>query len=204
VTCILHSRNATSNLLSSPIVCRMIFHDCVGGCDGCVDLTNSKNTGLAVPIQALEPIQTKYNLLSRSDIWALAAITGAHMTQTTMDFDMKWYGRVNCESDPACVDPNGAACTSTTGPARDQPGFQLTTHELYSFFQNEFGFNQRDTVAIMGAHTIGTMVRTVSFLDYLQLILLSKCTNSQFLLASTGNWHRCTEWMGKNEYYPRQ
>lgn len=37
----------------------------------------------------------------------------------------------------------------------------MHTHDLYSFFSDNFGFNQRDTVAIMGAHTLGVVRQEV-------------------------------------------
>lgn len=29
-----------------PLFVRMIFHDCVGGCDGCIDMNNKGNAGM--------------------------------------------------------------------------------------------------------------------------------------------------------------
>jgi hypothetical protein len=42
---------------------------------------------------------------------------------------------------------------------REIPGANTNTHELFTFFQKNFGFNQRQTVAIMGAHTLGVLQR---------------------------------------------
>lgn len=62
-----------------PKLLRLGFHDCVGGCDGCIDLHNMDNTGLELPIAALTPIVEKYKShgISRADIWALATLTAA-------------------------------------------------------------------------------------------------------------------------------
>ena len=54
------------------------FHSCVGGCNGCINLNQSSNAGLA---EALEPLEDKYLKLgleeqgiSRADFWAFAGM----------------------------------------------------------------------------------------------------------------------------------
>jgi hypothetical protein len=54
------------------------FHSCVGGCNGCINLNQSANAGLA---EALEPLEDKYLKLgleeqgiSRADFWAFAGM----------------------------------------------------------------------------------------------------------------------------------
>jgi hypothetical protein len=53
------------------------FHDCVGGCDGCLNLDNPNNAGLGPIIEALEELYTGNGYfawgVSRADFWALAA-----------------------------------------------------------------------------------------------------------------------------------
>ena len=51
------------------------FHDCVGGCDGCLNLKDSSNAELEPIVKALERSYLKNAwAVSRSDFWALAAI----------------------------------------------------------------------------------------------------------------------------------
>mmetsp|Transcript_30181 Transcript_30181/g.65163 ORF Transcript_30181/g.65163 Transcript_30181/m.65163 type:complete len:1030 (+) Transcript_30181:308-3397(+) len=142
------------------------FHDCVGGCDGCVDMSNPDNAGLDVPIEALEPVVDIFTHfgVTRADIWVLAALEGSSITQEdgdpdNRDFEMDWIGRPNCEdlNEPAdCVDET---CNHIRGPNRNLPSPNLDTHDLLEFFSNEFGFSDRDTVAIMGAHSLGGLQR---------------------------------------------
>lgn len=142
------------------------FHDCVGGCDGCVDMENDDNAGLDVPMAYLEPVVSMFSHygMTRADIWVLAALEGARgtLTDDTIDdysFDMEWIGRTNCED--ACVDGDDS-CDSyaqDSGPHRDLPSPNLDTHELIAYFRDAFDFDERDTVAIMGAHTLGTLAR---------------------------------------------
>jgi len=92
----------TKNITLAAKFLRLAFHDCTGGCDGCVDLQEIKNRGLELPIAELEPLVEKYNgLLSRADMWAMAALVGADISQPRGDFrvDFKFdsWGRRNCE-----------------------------------------------------------------------------------------------------------
>lgn len=145
---------------------RLGFHDCVGGCDGCVDLTNTDNNGLLVPVQALRTVVSRHansgTKITRADIWALAAAVGADVLQTSVrvDFNMLTVGRVNCETaNTVCRNENGAqqACSDVRGPHRDLPGMNTNSRQLFAFFADEFGFSTKETVAIMGAHTIGEL-----------------------------------------------
>jgi Peroxidase len=149
---------------------RLGFHDCVpsgsaGGCDGCLNLiSNDENAGLQPSVDALAPIVTELEPLglSRADIWALAVLVAADMSQSEMIFsDAFQPGRVNCEIAGTCQfsdsDPSLSALCSTHGPdsPADFPSTIFTTHELIAFMGDHFGFNADQTVAIMGAHTLG-------------------------------------------------
>lgn len=139
-------RDILDDDLQNQIV-RLAFHDCVGGCDGCVDLDNPENFGLRPPVDALEPIFSRYQeFLSRADIWVLAAFVANERAQgdnggNLVTFDMQFYGRQDC-SDP------------TGGPDRSLPSAHFTTDQVLSFFQTNFDFSAQETVAIMGAHTL--------------------------------------------------
>jgi hypothetical protein len=168
------ARSAIAALIVSdpflaPKFVRLGFHDCVGICDGCVDMTNGDNNGLDIPINALDPIVQTYanknTNLSRADIWALAALTGADTSQGKggqVSFPMSWYGRVNCEdTQTTCYNSNNQVqlCNATRGPNRSLPSPDLTTVDLLHWFSVNFGYNSSETVAIMGAHSIGTLSR---------------------------------------------
>mmetsp|Transcript_3807 Transcript_3807/g.8577 ORF Transcript_3807/g.8577 Transcript_3807/m.8577 type:complete len:354 (+) Transcript_3807:2470-3531(+) len=150
----------------SPQLVRLGFHDCVGGCDGCVDLDNVNNNGLLHPIQQLGPVVNAYaqHGVSRADIWALAATTGADVAQgrEQVNFDFDFYGRVNCEDAASaagveCTNADGQVvpCDATHGPHRVLPSPDLNTHGVMEYFRLTFGFTMEQTVALMGAHTLG-------------------------------------------------
>mmetsp|Transcript_5660 Transcript_5660/g.6210 ORF Transcript_5660/g.6210 Transcript_5660/m.6210 type:complete len:462 (+) Transcript_5660:123-1508(+) len=146
---------------------RLGFHDCVGGCDGCVDLDEIKNRGLEIPLDALDPIVEKYShILSRADIWAMSTLVGADLSQPSDEFQVEFafdgYGRLNCEDiHDKCFNKNNeeVPCDARHGPAHFIPGVNINTNDIFAFFRREFDFNQREAVAIMGAHTIGELAR---------------------------------------------
>merc|ERR1712126_742847 len=64
-------RKSRSALTSSkPAMVRLTFHDCVGGCDGCLNVNNPDNKGLEDLVEALETVyqeQKFYEIISRAD-----------------------------------------------------------------------------------------------------------------------------------------
>eukprot|EP00873_Tetraselmis_striata_P007447 jgi/Tetstr1/427711/TSEL_017836.t1 len=139
-----------------PKFVRLSFHDCVGvgGCNGCVDMGNVDNAGLNIPIDALEAIFTSESnnspsaSISRADLWALAGLVSAHRAAelaqgTVPDFTFR-YGRTDCATSP---DGDGSDVLPSAS--------SLGTDEVFAFFDDKFGFTQEDTVALMGAHTLG-------------------------------------------------
>lgn len=169
---------STTNINLAPKFVRLGFHDCVpgsdfkGGCDGCVDLSDSDNAGLDIPITAIRPIVDKYTNpiygLSRADIWALAALVSAEVSQDSVAFPMEYVGRVDCENaQDVCLKENGSVqpCQENRGPHRPLPSPDMTTSELLHWFSNHFQFSPKETTAIMGAHTLGTARRENSGFD---------------------------------------
>jgi Peroxidase len=132
---------------------------------GCIDLDNKDNAGIGPAIDILTPIVNRHALdgASRADVWALAATVGVDVAQPSgnrIDFNLKWWGRTDCEkTGQACLGADGKAvtCSVKKGPHHEFPNTNMNTHDLYAFFSNNFGFNQRDTVTIMGAHAIGVI-----------------------------------------------
>jgi hypothetical protein len=156
----------------APKFLRLIFHDCIGGCDGCVDLTNPENFGLDKPIDALEDVFQQLGgagdgggrTVSRADIWALSATVAVDLFQSThdrIDFPFAFWGREDCTAHAICGDANGqpVPCTPKHGPHRQHPSIHLNTADLYHFFASEFGLSPREAiVAMAGGHTIGKLL----------------------------------------------
>jgi hypothetical protein len=113
-----------------PKFVRLGFHDCVGGCDGCIFLDNPDNFGLQLPIDELVPVVEFYSSqLTRADVWVLAAVHAADLAREDDDndggtgyFPFDFYGR------PKCDDP------TQQGEDVPPPSAYVTTSELLEFF----------------------------------------------------------------------
>ncbi|KAL3919385.1 MAG: hypothetical protein SGILL_003781 [Bacillariaceae sp.] len=145
---------------------RLSFHDCVGGCNGCVDMTNPDNAGLEKPIKALKPIVDKHagGILTRTDIWMLSALVAIEealpFSQRDMEFSTQWVGRKTCESLGDCgvgFDGSATECSAMRGPHIELPHSTVGTKTIQEFFEDEFDFDPQQTTAIMGAHSVGRM-----------------------------------------------
>ena len=97
-------------------------------------MTNPDNLGLEVPIEAFIPIVLKYATaqrgLSRADIWALAGLTGAEISQSRspiLNFPLQFIGRIdrddNERKQTPCMDEHNeiVPCTYNRGPHRSMP-----------------------------------------------------------------------------------
>ena len=98
------------------------FHDCVSGCDGCINLDNAANNGLSDAIDFVEELYTEITdagiSVSRADLWAIGGRAAAEFGMENMPGNSGWvkgvnsmndfvtpfatfkYGRVDCETAP--------------------------------------------------------------------------------------------------------
>lgn len=155
------ARRDLRNLLNADLIAKIVrlsFHDCLGGmCDGCVNTQIASNRGLDGPIAVLQPVVDEYaDVLTRGDVWVLAALVALEASQSERSFEMQWVGRPDCGGDA----PN-------RGPDHRDASFSshFATAELLDFMAEQFGFGARDTVAIMGAHSLGRAVSENSGFD---------------------------------------
>ena len=163
---------------------RLAFHDCIGdgGCDGCIDETEADNAGLSKYIDALSPLYENYDTrMSRADFYALAAVVALEKaTENSVDKflgrSQLTFGRSDCSSVP------------DEDSANTFPSALGDIDATLSYFETEFAFTPRETVALLGAHTLGR----------------AHIENSGF----EGRWVRRTETTGvnpasvlDNEYY---
>lgn len=171
-----------------PPIMRLVFHDCVGGCDGCVDLSKGENNAVGFPMRRL---QDACPGLSRADCWALAAVTTAQeLNGAGVQFDLEHVGRRDC--------PNGDAM----GNARDsvdQPSAMLATGDLLDFFDAEFGFDAKETVALMGAHTLGSLANGRSGFNGQWVTRVRTLDNQFYRFLTDGNGGSTTEYDHTNE-----
>jgi Peroxidase len=145
---------------------RLVFHDCVGGiCDGCVDITNPSNFGLEPPIDKLAPIVAFHSaFLTPGDVWVLAGLTASRVMQkstTSQPFPFTFVGRPHCGN-------------SKAGPPRTLPSAHFTTSQVLNFFASQFNYTSRDTVAILGSHSLYVVLMRCNY---------SLCTGYRFPIS---------------------
>lgn len=140
---------------------RLGLHDCVGGCDGCLNLANPDNAGLEEIVVNLENLywNNGYSeVVGHADFWALAAtvavergVVNANIGKCgcengcpmpTPNFDYLW-GRQDCDSSPL------------TGKMNTFPSPAMSSEEMFEYFNQTFGFNSQEVVALLGAHSLG-------------------------------------------------
>ncbi|XP_065675034.1 putative ascorbate peroxidase isoform X1 [Hydra vulgaris] len=132
---------------------RVAFHDCIGKgkCNGCIDHSLSSNKGLKRVTDRLDALyDVSYKgKMSRADFYALAAVIA--LTRSTANVPDKYdglktfkVGRKDCNTSPVDSETNS-----------DFPKGSDGTSKTLGFFKREFGFNTREAVAILGAHTLG-------------------------------------------------
>jgi len=154
-------------------ILRLSFHDCVGGiCDGCINLENEANNGLDTGINLLEEVYpevigTDGITISRADFWALAGRVGAEFGMPNMPGHVDFVSGVGSAAQIASfVSPFATFKTGrqdcdtspTTTVLHTFPEPHMTHTELFNFMNNDFGLTTDQTVAIMGAHTVGQCI----------------------------------------------
>lgn len=179
-------------------VVRLIFHDCsgqqennlsgIGGtiCDGCIDLSNTAHAGIqSLAINPLEQIYTSNNnnwnnRMSRADFWAAIATIAIQYAQ---DLDNSndilpnipfYIGRQDCSASPNIELRNYRL------PYKSFPNDKGGWNESLLWFQTNFNFNTQQTVAIIGAHTIGRLHSQFSGYGTGNFIISTLTRNSLF------------------------
>ena len=133
---------------------RVSFHDCIGrgNCDGCINHSLMQGLGIDKITDKLDQafsIGYTSKRMSRADFYMLAAYTAleeatAHKPENERFQGSMKYGRKDCP-------------TSPEEDQRDEflPLAFSDLQKITSFFKDEFGFNASESVAILGAHSLG-------------------------------------------------
>lgn len=111
---------------------KLSYQDCLGRCDGCVDLVHGDLNRLEPIIDSLESIvnHAQDDLgISRADTWALAGTVGAFMAEANAKaqepFPLRYSGRLNCERMvPYCTASDGGVimCGAKAAPVYGDAG----------------------------------------------------------------------------------
>jgi hypothetical protein len=127
-------------------IVRLAFHDAgswdgsTGGADGCVELVAPENAGLEPVIAELAPVVNSVRgSLSRADVWALAGNVAVEVSGgPAMLFEV---GRRDADS--------------CQGHGLRLPNAELGLQHIRDLFLTRYGFNERETAALIGAHVLG-------------------------------------------------
>jgi len=116
-----------------------------GGSDGATmrynpEKSDGANAGLDVARSWLEPIKAKHPGISYADLWTLAGVTAIEFMGGPK---IEWSAGRSDDPTPARVPPNG----------RLPDAMKKSDHLRDVFYR--MGFNDRDIVALSGAHTLG-------------------------------------------------
>eukprot|EP00892_Ulva_mutabilis_P004287 jgi/Ulvmu1/222/UM001_0226.1 len=129
---------------------RLSFHDCASAqCDGCIDTLDTRNNpGLEEMIAVLQPICNKFSL-GKADCWAAAGSMAVELTSFNGPDLARvplFFGREDAPS-----------CTGFTkqNPEAVFPSASVGYVPTVAYFQDNFNFTVNETVAILGAHSLG-------------------------------------------------
>jgi hypothetical protein len=121
-----------------------------GGMDGCACDLKEANKGLDYIKALLEPVYSKYSSkLSRADFWAIVGNAAVKASVPAADAPLAVgfkYGRSDVD------------CSSCTLAVADRlPNENFSADHVKEVFVDRMGFSQKETVALMGAHSLGKM-----------------------------------------------
>ena len=143
--------NQTQNQIPKAI--RLAFHDCVSGCNGCVDMDAEDNKGLQCILGNSRRVHRNHKnkiffgkfIISRGDIIALLAqraiyLSSNHKGLTVPFCDFK-FGRKDCNGPQENKEIFGKSHGNWT--------------QISDFFHRNFNFTTQEIIALMGAHALG-------------------------------------------------
>lgn len=147
----------TGNLASKAL--RLGFHDCVGGCNGCINFNNGDNAGLA---DVVSELTSAYNtngyssICSLADFFALA--TTVSISNAVQQSNIQRSGAATsgpCPNPAFTLKWGRTTATDCSTDASVFPSPTMTGDAMFTYYADNFGFSKEQTVALMGAHSFG-------------------------------------------------
>ncbi|KAI8619750.1 heme peroxidase [Chytriomyces sp. MP71] len=182
-----------------PVLVRLAWHasgtyskkDGSGGSDGATmrhapESTDAANAGLEKARALLEPLKKKHSSVSRADLWTFAGVVAIESMGGPR---APWFpGRTDKEKPKTTeVPPNGRLPDAAQG----------ASHIRDIFYR--MGFNDRDIVALSGAHTLGRCHADRSGYVGPWTNTPTRFSNQYFKLLAKEKWTK-KKWSGPEQY----
>ncbi|KAJ3113678.1 hypothetical protein HDU96_003080 [Phlyctochytrium bullatum] len=197
-----------------PVLVRLAWHasgtynkyDGSGGSDGATmrfkpESTDGANAGLEHARAFLEPIKKKYSWISYADLWTLAGVTAIEAMGGPV---IPWkpgtcFQREKLTRNPGRTDKDEKKVTVKDVPpnGRLPDASQGAQHIREVFYR--MGFNDRDIVALSGAHTLGRCHADRSGYVGPWTNTPDRFSNQYFKLLTTVEWKK-KKWDGPEQY----
>ncbi|KAI9346171.1 heme peroxidase [Obelidium mucronatum] len=183
-------------------------HDNSGGSNGATmrfapESTDEANAGLDVARSFLEPIKQKHPLISYADLWTLAGVVSIESLGGPR---VPWFPGRTDVSLANSADATSDAATGCPVMAMIPPNGRLpdaaldATHLRHIFYR--MGFNDRDIVALSGAHTLGMCHTDRSGYDGVWTHHPNTFSNQFYKVLIDLKWHKrdWDDWTGPEQY----
>lgn len=189
-----------------PTLVRLAWHcsgtysvkDKTGGSNGATmrfppEATWGANNGLKVARDFLEPLKKKYNI-SYADLYTLSGVVAIESMGGPI---IKWRSGRSDSQEPTKV-PDGRL------PSADKGSSPATISHIREVF-NRLGFNDREMVALIGAHALGRCHTNASGYDGPWTRAETTMSNEYFKLLLEEKWtdkkvHHGKPWTGPKQY----
>lgn len=183
-----------------PVLVRLAWHasgtyslkDKSGGSDGgtmrfYTEAKDPANAGLDSARAFLEPLKAQYPAISYGDLWTLAGVVAVEAMGGPV---VKWTpGRQDKLKESDCP-PYGRLPDATQG-----------AQHVRDIFNHRMGFNDREIVALSGAHSLGRCHKDRSGFDGPWTYTPTRFSNQYFTLLLNEKWTPVTKFAGGPEQF---
>lgn len=187
---------------------RLVFHDAAGngGPNGCIDFNTPENNGLQDVVSSLEQLYTSKNyssIISKADLYVLAANTAIAYASTPA----QRIGHITLDPSPGTLNlpfRYGRVDAISCDDTGKLPSASFAWADMKDLFMGRFSFNVKETVAIMGAHSVGRCKYADSGFDGGWTPFQSSFSNQYFKNMGDLFWKNTNTsnvWIGEDEIF---